>query len=78
MTNNQKLKFINARKRHGDVQVLADITEYTPTHISLVLAGSRNNEGIVDLAYRFVLRRKTNAELGIPARKKRKKIVAAN
>jgi hypothetical protein len=78
MTINQKLKFINARKRHGDMLVLADISGYTQSHISFVLAGKRNNEDIVDLAYKFVLRRKTNVELGIPARKKSKKTVAGS
>lgn len=76
MTDVQARKFINARKRHGDVQVIADLTGYTQAHVSLVLNGTRNNSDILDVAYRLVLRRKTNSDLGIPARKKNKKRVA--
>lgn len=58
-----KQTVIASRQRRGDVTRIAEITGYTPSYVSRVLNGTRNNEYILSQAYRMTRRRKKNSEL---------------
>ena len=49
-------------KRRGDVTRIADETGYTTSMVSKTLRGLRNNESIVNKAYRLVKDRQTNLQ----------------
>jgi hypothetical protein len=49
-------------KQHGDVTRIAEVTGYTPAMVSMTLRGLRNNDTIVNKAYRLVKDRRTNLE----------------
>ena len=52
-----KLVKVATRKKRGDVTAVAEDLWYSPSHVSNVLAGRRNNEKIVNTMYRKVIRR---------------------
>lgn len=58
MTTAQKLSTFRRARRTGDISTLAERTGYSPAMVSMTLNGQRNNETIVDTAYRLVRRRK--------------------
>ena len=58
MTTAQKLKAFNNAKRRGDISTLTTRTGFSNAMVSMTLSGQRNNETIVDSAYRLVRRRK--------------------
>lgn len=58
-----KLVSYNLRKRKGDATKLYWNSEYSFSHICNVLAGRRNNETIVNEAYKISKRRMKNSEL---------------
>ena len=58
MTTAQKLGTFRKAKRTGDVSKLANSTGYSVSMVSRTLNGQRNNETIVESAYRLVRRRK--------------------
>lgn len=49
-------------KRHGDGIRIAQETGYSPSMVSKTLRGLRNNEAIVNKAYRLVKDRQTNLQ----------------
>jgi predicted transcriptional regulator len=49
-------------KRRGDVARIAEETGYTQSMVSKTLRGLRNNESIVNKAYRLVKDRQTNLQ----------------
>lgn len=53
------VKFAEA-KRQNDVMVIAKETGYSQSHVSNVLYGRRNNDSIVNKAYRLIKDRQTN------------------
>ena len=61
MTNSQIRKTFASRKRTGDVTNLVNkfAGKYSQPHVSNVLAGRRNNNEILQGAYKMVSRRKT-------------------
>ena len=58
MTTAQKLKAFGNARRTGDITTLATQTGFSPAMVSMTLSGKRNNESIVEKAYRLVRRRK--------------------
>lgn len=58
MTKTQKLTAFRNARRQGDISTLAERTGYSTSMVSMTLNGYRNNETIVDSAYRLVRRRK--------------------
>lgn len=58
MTTAQKISAFKRARRSGDVSTLAERTGYSAAMVSMTLSGKRNNETIVDSAYRLVRRRK--------------------
>ena len=52
-----KLSFIAKRYKTTDSVKIADKTGYSRSHVINTLAGRRNNETIVNAAYRLVSRR---------------------
>jgi hypothetical protein len=58
MTTAQKLSTFRRARRNGDISTLAERTGYSAAMVSMTLNGQRNNETIVDTAYRLVRRRK--------------------
>lgn len=59
LTPQFKLVKIATRKKFGDQVVVAEQTGYSPSHVSNVLAGRRNNLQITNDMYRKVYRRET-------------------
>ena len=57
-TTATKIKVFNQAKRLGDISKLANKTGYSPSMVSMTLSGQRNNEFIVESAYKLVSRRK--------------------
>ena len=49
-------------KRRGDVTRIAKETGFTPAMVCMTLQGKRNNETIVNKAYRLVKDRQTNLQ----------------
>lgn len=57
-----KIVAFTEAKRHGDVTRIAEETGFTPPYVSMTLRGLRNNESIVNRAYRLVKDRQTNLQ----------------
>ena len=57
-----KMTVIASRQRRGDVTRVAEATGYSVSHVSRVMRGERNNEGILSSAYRRTRRRVKNSE----------------
>ena len=55
------LNFIAKRYKSTDAIKLSEKTGYSRTHVINTLAGRRNNEGIVNAAYKLVSRRQAIA-----------------
>lgn len=55
-----KIVAFTESKRRNDINTLAEITGYSRQHVGNVLRGRRNNESIVNKAYRLVKDRQTN------------------
>lgn len=59
MTSFEKLEFFRNRQRRGDLTVLSDLTDYSISHISNVIAERRNlPKSLADAAYTLTSRRK--------------------
>lgn len=58
VTTATKIKVFNQAKRQGDVAKVANKTGYSSSMVSRTLRGERNNEFIVESAYKLVSRRK--------------------
>ena len=58
LTTEAKVKVFNKAKRLGDIAKLARETGYSESMVSRTLSGQRNNESIVEKAYKLVSRRK--------------------
>jgi len=56
-----KLVKVAQRRKRGDGINIATETGYSPSYVSKVLYGLRNNESIVNTAYRMAYRRETLA-----------------
>lgn len=56
------VKFAEA-KRLNDVSIIASETGYSQSHVSNVLYGRRQNESIVNKAYRLIKDRQTNLDI---------------
>jgi transcriptional regulator with XRE-family HTH domain len=61
----KQLSVFNSRRRRGDVERIAERTGYSPSYVSKVLNGLRNNASISHTAYTISKRRLTNYELSI-------------
>ena len=57
-----KIVAFTEAKRHGDIAKVAQETGYTQSMVSKTLRGLRNNESIVNKAYRLVKDRQTNLQ----------------
>lgn len=57
-----KIVAFTEAKRRGDVARIADETGYTTSMVSKTLRGLRNNESIINKAYRLVKDRQTNLQ----------------
>lgn len=58
-----KMSVFLSRKRRGDITRIADDMDYSVSHVSRVTRGLRNNEQILNHAYRISYRRVKNSEL---------------
>ena len=58
-----KMTVFLSRKRRGDITRIANDTMYSPSYVSRVTRGIRNNEMIMDHAYRISYRRIKNSDL---------------
>lgn len=58
-----KIVSFTEAKRHGDIQTIANETGYSKQHVCNTLKGRRNNETIVNKAYRMVKDRQTNLQV---------------
>jgi hypothetical protein len=61
LSTNEKRALYNARKRKGDSIKLSNELPWSNTHIVNVLAGRRENNYIIDQAYKLSYRRKENS-----------------
>ena len=57
-----KIVAFTESKRRNDINTIAEITGYSKSHVSNTLRGRRNNESIVNKAYRLVKDRQTNLQ----------------
>ena len=57
-----KIVAFTEAKRRGDINRIAQETGYTQSMVSKTLRGLRNNESIVNKAYRIVKDRQTNLQ----------------
>jgi hypothetical protein len=57
LTTTYKIKAFNRARRQGDITTIAEATGYSPAMVSRTLRGQRNNETIVNKAYRLVRNR---------------------
>lgn len=57
-----KIVAFTEAKRRGDIAKVANETGYTQSMVSKTLRGLRNNESIVNKAYRLVKDRQTNLQ----------------
>lgn len=57
-----KIVAFTEAKRHGDINRIAEETGFTQAYVSMTLRGKRNNESIVNKAYRLVKDRQTNLQ----------------
>ena len=55
---NTTLTEVNRKMKDGDVTRVANITNYSVSHVSNVLAGRRTNNKIVEAARKLTKRRK--------------------
>lgn len=55
-----KIVAFTEAKRRNDINTIAEVTGYSRQHVGNVLRGRRNNETIVNKAYRLVRSRETN------------------
>jgi predicted transcriptional regulator len=58
-----KIVAFTEAKRRGDINRIAQETGYSRQHVGNTLRGRRNNESIVNKAYRLVKDRTTNLQL---------------
>jgi len=58
-----KIVAFTEAKRRGDINRIAQETGYSRQHVGNTLRGRRNNESIVNKAYRIVKDRTTNLQL---------------
>lgn len=54
----KKLSQIKRGLRRGDHKLIAEITRFTPDYVKMVLAGTRKNQRIVDVAAQVIDSRK--------------------
>jgi len=59
LTPSFKLVKIATKKKYGDQSTVAETLDYSPSHVSNVLAGRRNNLTITNQMYRKVFRRES-------------------
>ena len=57
-----KIVAFTESKRRNDINTLAEITGYSRQHVGNVLRGRRNNDTIINKAYRLVKDRTTNLQ----------------
>jgi predicted transcriptional regulator len=57
-----KIVAFTEAKRRNDINTVAEMTGYSKSHVSNTLRGRRNNETIVNKAYRLVKDRQTNLQ----------------
>jgi len=57
-----KIVAFTEAKRKNDINTIAEVTGYSRQHVGNVLRGRRNNETIVNKAYRLVKDRQTNLQ----------------
>lgn len=57
LTTTYKVKAFRQARRQGDIQTIAEATGYSQAMVSMTLSGQRNNETIVNKAYRLVRKR---------------------
>jgi predicted transcriptional regulator len=57
-----KIVAFTEAKRRNDINTIAEVTGYSRQHVGNVLRGRRNNESIVNKAYRLVKDRQTNLQ----------------
>jgi hypothetical protein len=57
-----KIVAFTEAKRRGDINTVASITGFSKSHVSNTLRGRRNNDTIVNKAYRLVKDRQTNLQ----------------
>lgn len=57
-----KMTVFLSRKRRGDINRIAQDTDYSPSYVSRVTRGIRNNETILSHAYRISYRRVKNSD----------------
>jgi len=57
-----KMTVFLSRKRRGDITRIAEDTYYSPSYVSRVTRGLRNNETILSHAYRISYRRVKNSD----------------
>lgn len=62
LTPAYKLEAFARAKRRGDINRIAEETGYSQPMVSLTLNGQRNNEKIVNKAYRLVKDRQPNLQ----------------
>ena len=62
LTTGQKVYVIASRQRRGDVSKTAENTGFSPSYVSRVFRGLRNNESILSEGYRIASRRMKNVE----------------
>ena len=55
-----KIVAFTESKRRNDINTVAEMTGYSRQHVGNVLRGRRNNDSIVNKAYRLVKDRQTN------------------
>jgi predicted transcriptional regulator len=58
-----KIVAFTEAKRRGDINRIAQETGFSSQHVANTLRGRRNNESIVNKAYRIVKDRQTNLQL---------------
>lgn len=57
-----KIVAFTEAKRRNDINTIAEVTGYSRQHVGNVLRGRRNNDTIVNKAYRLVKDRQTNLQ----------------
>ena len=57
LTTTYKVNAFRKARRQGDITTIAEATGYSPAMVSRTLNGQRNNETIVNKAYRLVRNR---------------------
>jgi hypothetical protein len=62
LSTSQKVYVIASRQRRGDVSKTASNTGFSPSYVSRVFRGLRNNESILSEGYRIASRRMKNVD----------------